>query len=235
MEIVGTEPPSPEQIRDRHDRLLARLRAAAEANGHDPDRLRIVAITKGHSVELVRRASAAGLTILGENRVKEAEPKIEAVPDVEWHLVGQLQSNKERRAVRVFQAIHSVASAEQLARLARRDAEGARRPSLLIQVNVTGEATKSGMSADDAMAAATVAAVREARPVGLMTIAPMGASVEEARGTFARLRHIRDELEQAAGVSMPELSMGMSADAEAAGAEGATMVRIGTAIFGPRA
>ena len=235
MEIVRTEPPVAEQIKDRHDRLLARLRAASEASGYDPDRLRIVGITKGHSVEIVRRAAKAGLTILGENRVQEAERKIEAVPDVEWHLVGQLQSNKERRAVRAFHAIHSVASAEQLTRVAHRSAEEAHRPGFLLQVNVSGEATKSGMVVDEVLAPAMIVAVRETKPVGLMTIAPMGASVDEARAIFASLRRIRDELQQEAGLGLPELSMGMSADAEAAAAEGATMIRIGTAIFGPRA
>lgn len=211
-----------------------RLRAAAEANGHDPDRLRIVAVTKGHPIELVRLAQLAGLTTLGENRVQEAEPKIAAVPDLEWHLVGQLQSNKERRAVRAFHTVHSIASAEQLERVAHRMAEEAHRPSLLIQVNVTGEAAKSGIAIDEALTTATVAAVRGAKPVGLMTIAPMGASVEEARASFGGLRRLRDQIEQAAGVGLPELSMGMSADAEAAAAEGATLVRIGTALFGPR-
>ncbi len=235
MEIVGSELPSAEQIRDRHDRILGRLREAAEANGRDPARLRIVAVTKGHPLELVRRGHAAGLTALGENRLQEAEPKIEAVPDVEWHLIGQLQSNKERRAVRAFQIIHSIASAQQLERVRHRATEEARRPSLLMQVNVSGESTKSGMGAEDVLAPAMIAAAGVAQPVGLMTIAPMGASVPEARAVFAGLRDLRDRLSQAAGLELPELSMGMSADAEAAAAEGATLVRIGTALFGPRA
>jgi hypothetical protein len=235
VEIVGAEPPSATQIRERYDRLLGRLRDAAEANARDPARIRIIAVTKGHSLDVVRSAVDAGLERLGENRVQEAEPKIEAWPAVEWHLIGQLQSNKERRAVRAFRVIHSIASAAQLERMHHRVGEADRRPSLLLQVNVSGEATKAGMHADDVLAPPTVAAVRGAQPVGLMTIAPMGASADEARAVFRRLRHLRDELEQAAGIGMPELSMGMSADAEAAAVEGATLVRIGTAIFGPRA
>ncbi len=235
MEIVGAELPSVVQIRDRHDRLLGRLRAMAEANGHDPDRLRIVAVTKTHPIELVRAALEAGLTAFGENRVQEAVPKIAALPDAEWHLVGHLQSNKERRAVEAFRCIHSVASVEQLERIHHRAADGTRRPSLLVQVNVSDEASKEGMSADEVLAPAMVAAARATNPVGLMTIAPMGASGEEARAVFAALRELRDRLEQAAGIGLPELSMGMTADAEAAAAEGATMVRVGTALFGPRA
>ena len=236
MEIVGSEPPSVEQIRERYDRLLTRLRAAAEASGHDPDRLRIIAVTKGHPVELVRRAVSAGLTMIGENRIQEAEPKIAAAPvECEWHLIGQLQSNKERRAVRAFQTIHSIASAAQLERVWQRAADEPRRPRLLLQVNVSGESTKSGIGAGEVLQPPMFDAVREAQPVGLMTIGPMGASVELARAIFGRLRGLQEELRQATGLELPELSMGMSADAEAAAAEGATLVRIGTALFGPRA
>lgn len=235
MEIVGADPPTAEQIRERHERLLARLRTAAEKNGHDPDRLRIVAITKTHPVEVVRRAVEAGLTRLGENRIQEAEPKIAAVPTAEWHLVGHLQSNKARRAVTSFDAIHSIDGADLLRRVAAIAAEEVRTPRLLLQVNVSGEASKSGMAAEALATPELIAAAREAGIVGLMTIAPMGASVSEARAVFAGLRDLRDRLRQATGLELPELSMGMSADAEAAAAEGATLVRIGTALFGPRA
>ena len=235
MEIVGADPPTAEQIRERHERLLVRLRSAAEANGHDPDRLRIVAITKTHPVEVVRRAVEAGLTRLGENRIQEAEPKIAAVPTAEWHLVGHLQSNKARRAVTSFDAIHSIDGADLLRRVAAIAAEEDRTPRLLLQVNVSGEASKSGMAAEALATPELIAAAREAGIVGLMTIAPMGASVSEARAVFAGLRDLRDRLRQATGLELPELSMGMSADAEAAAAEGATLVRIGTALFGPRA
>ena len=235
MEIVGADPPTAEQIRERHERLLVRLRSAAEANGHDPDRLRIVAITKTHPVEVVRRAVEAGLTRLGENRIQEAEPKIAAVPTAEWHLVGHLQSNKARRAVTSFDAIHSIDGADLLRRVAAIAAEEVRTPRLLLQVNVSGEASKSGMAAEALATPELIAAAREAGIVGLMTIAPMGASVSEARAVFAGLRDLRDRLRQATGLELPELSMGMSADAEAAAAEGATLVRIGTALFGPRA
>ncbi len=233
MEIVGAEPPSVEQIADRHARLLSRLREVAAANGHDPDRLRIVGITKGQPVEVVRGAVRAGLTILGENRVQEAEPKITAEPNVEWHLVCHLQSNQARRAVQGFDAIHSIDDIELMQRVAGIARQEHRSPTLMLQVNVSGEASKSGMTPDAALAAAPV--LGEAGVRGLMTIAPMGASVTEARAIFGALRELRERLEQVAGMGMPELSMGMTADAEAAAAEGATLVRIGTGLFGPRA
>jgi pyridoxal phosphate enzyme (YggS family) len=225
--------PTADEIRERHDRLLARLRAVAEGSGHDPDRLRIVAITKAWPVEVARAAVDAGLTILGESRVQEAEPKIHDLPTAEWHFVGRLQSNKVRRAVRAFQVIHSVDSANLLDQLGRVSGEEGRDPRLLLQVNVTGEAAKGGMTPDELMEFAGDLAGR--RVTGLMTIARIGASSEEARATFRRLRDLRERAVEASGEPLEELSMGMSDDAEAAAAEGATLVRIGTALFGPRA
>jgi hypothetical protein len=221
--------PTADEIRDRHDRLLGQLRAAAEANGHDPERLRIVAVTKGWPLEVARAAIDAGLTMLGESRVQEAEPKITAVPAAEWHLVGRLQSNKARRAASAFEVIHSVDTPKLLRLLAADEAHG---PRLLLQVNVTGEAAKAGMAPDDALAMAP--ALAGVPVIGLMTIARMNATDEEARATFRALRELRDRLAGASGIGLEELSMGMSADAEAAAAEGATLVRIGTALFGPR-
>ncbi len=220
-----------DELRERHARLLARLRTAAERGGHDPARLRIVAVTKTWPIEVAGAAVAAGLTALGENRVQEADPKIAGLPDVEWHLVGHLQSNKARRAASLFRVIHSVDSVELLDRLESTapDVDG---PRLLLQVNVTGEASKGGFPPHAVVPLAGRLADR--RVVGLMTIARMGATPDEARATFGRLRALRDSLEQAAGIGLPELSMGMSDDADAAAAEGATLVRIGTALFGPR-
>jgi PLP dependent protein len=228
----ATEPPAANEIRRRYDQLLASLRAVAEANGHDPDRLRIVAVTKGWPLEVARAAVAAGIGRLGESRLQEAEPKVSALPEAEWHLVGRLQSNKVRRAVRHFALIHSVASASLVAQLARVAGEEGRSPRLLLQVNVTGEPAKAGMTPEDALAMASE--LRGRSVIGLMTIARMDATDEEARTTFRRLRELRDRLEQASGIGLEELSMGMSADAEAAAAEGATLVRIGTALFGAR-
>ena len=223
--------PSAEQIRRRHDALLDRLRAISEAGGHDPARLRIVAVTKAHPIAVARRAIEAGLTRLGESRVQEAEPKIAALPDIEWHFIGRIQSNKARRVIRSFAVIHSVDSVDLLRRLDRRAAEENRRSRVLLQVNVAAEASKAGLAPDGLTA---IVAPTNLDLVGLMTIAPMGASEQEARAVFGRLRELRDRLQEAAGIGLPELSMGMSADAEAAAAEGATLVRIGTALFGHR-
>ncbi len=223
--------PTAGEIRGRHEALLARLRAAAEANAHDPDRLRIVGVTKTHPVELARSAREAGLMALGESRVQEAEPKVAAVPDAEWHFIGRLQSNKARRAVRAFEVIHSVDSLELLDRLDAMAVEEGRVPRVLLQVNVTGEAAKAGFAPEGL---ASVPLPRTVRLVGLMTIARWGASGASAHAAFRALRHLRDDLEQRLGIPLGELSMGMSGDAEPAAAEGATLVRIGTALFGPR-
>jgi hypothetical protein len=231
VEFLPNEPPSVELIRERHERLLERLRRAAEAEGHDPDRLRIVGVTKTHPAALARAALTAGITRLGESRVQEAEPKVDAVPEAEWHFIGRLQSNKARRAVRRFAVIHSLDSLELVDRVDGLAAEEGTAPRVLLQVNVSGESSKAGMAP---AAVATMTMPRTVALVGLMTIAPMGASDEEARAVFARLRALRDELEQRIGHELPELSMGMSADADAAAAEGATLVRIGTLLFGPR-
>ena len=224
--------PGWDELRERHARLLARLREITAENGHDPDGLHIVGVTKTHPVELARAALAAGITRLGESRIQEAEPKVEALPDAEWHFIGRLQGNKARRAVRAFEVIHSVDSVELLARLDRLSAEEGRRPRLLIQVNVAGEARKAGLAPEEL--ARVTEPPRNADLVGLMTIAPMGASEDDARRIFGRLRQLRDELEERLGIGPLELSMGMSADAKPAAAEGATLVRIGTALFGHR-
>jgi PLP dependent protein len=219
-------------LRRRHEHLLARLRVVAAVNGHDADKLRIVGVTKTHPPQLVRHAFEAGITRLGENRVQEAEPKIAAVPDAEWHFVGRLQSNKVRRVVRALEVVHSIDSPELLERLDALSAEEGRVPRILLQVNVSGEASKAGMVPE---VLAEISEPATAKLIGLMTIAPMGATEQEARGAFGKLRELRDRLQDRIGVALPELSMGMSADAEAAAAEGATLVRIGTALFGPRA
>ena len=232
MEIVGADPPTVEQIRERYERILARLRAAAEANGHDPARLRIVAVTKTWPVAVARAALDAGLTRLGESRIQEAEPKVAVLPNAEWHFIGRLQSNKGRRAVRAFAVIHSVDSLDLLRRIGELAAQEDRDIKLLLQLNESGEGAKAGLSPAGLLADAQTMPTDGL--IGLMTIAPMGASLPEARAVFARLRQLRDGLEQVTGIGLPELSMGMSADAEAAAAEGATLVRIGTALFGPR-
>jgi hypothetical protein len=242
MEPIVEPTLTPELIRDRHARLVARLRAVAEEAGQDPDGFRVLAVTKGFGLRLLRAAREAGLAAFGENRVQEALPKVAALPDVEWHLVGRLQSNKVRPALAAFGTIHSVDSLELLRRIERIAHDDDSRERLLLQVNLSGEAAKGGFDADWFAAeagrpgelSAALAEVRHAPVVGLMTMARDGAPVPEARATFGRLRVLRDALQETSGIRLPELSMGMTADADAAVAEGATLVRIGTALFGPR-
>ena len=233
---------TPELIRERHARLLERLRQAAERAGRDPDGFRIVAVTKGFGINAVRLAVQAGLQLFAENRVQEALPKVAAVPAVEWHLIGHLQSNKVRPAVGAFSWVHSVDDLSLLRRVEIIAHDAGRRPELLLQVNLSAEPAKYGFDADwfaDHAEArgelvGTIRELGHARVRGLMTMARAGASGEEARAAFRRLRELRDILETSLGEALPELSMGMTADAEAAVAEGATLVRIGTALFGPR-
>jgi PLP dependent protein len=229
-------------IHARSDAVASHLATAAERAGRDPRGFRIVAVTKGFGVGVVRAGWEAGLRTFGENRVQEALPKVEAFPDAEWHLVGRLQANKVRPAVGAFGTIHSVDSLDLVRRIERIAHDDGRRPRLLLQVNVSADAAKAGFeagwfaaeSARPGELAAALAELRHAAVVGLMTIGPEGAAESDARAVFARLRELRDALQQASGLPLPELSMGMTADAAAAVAEGATLVRIGTAIFGPR-
>lgn len=242
MQPIDDPPPTPELIGARMDALMARLRDAAEAAGRDPDGFRVVAVTKSFGMAVVHDAVEAGLAILGENRVQEAADKVTAFPAVDWHLIGRLQSNKARQALRLFSTIHSVDSVELLRRLDHIAAEERLPARLLLQVNVSGEESKAGFetawmvaqSAGAGQLPRIIDALAAVEVTGLMTIAPLGAAPEEQRRIFARLRELRDELQERTGAALPELSMGMSADAEAAVAEGSTLVRVGTAIFGPR-
>ena len=230
-----------ELIRVRHDQVMTRLRAAAESAGRDPDAFRIVAVTKGFGTNVVRAAVAAGLTMLGENRVQEAADKVEAAPDAEWHMVGQLQSNKVRAALRLFGTIHSVDSVALLQRIDRIAHDDGHAPRVLLQVDMSGRAGRGGFPSDEFEGLASdrsgslvssLGSLVAARPIGLMTIAPLDPG-NEARH-FAHLRELRDRLRDASGMELRELSMGMTADADAAVREGATLVRVGTALFGPR-
>src|SRR6266568_1070538 len=228
MQFIAESEITPALIARRIERVTATLHAAAERAGRDPDGFAIVGVTKSFPVEVCRMAVAAGLTRLAENRVQEALPKIDAVTGgIEWHLIGRLQSNKARKAVAAFDAIHSVDSLELLSKLEAAAYDSGRRPALLLQVNVTGEPAKAGFDAGwfEAQAraggdlVAALRSTRQARVSGLMTMAEFGVVEEGARATFRRLRELRDVLQETAGQPLPELSMGMTADAEAAVAE----------------
>ena len=218
------------------DAIRVRIAGAAARAGRDPATVRLVAVTKGIDVDRINEAIAGGVEDIGENRVQEAVRKHPAVrPGVRWHMVGHLQTNKARRAAELFHVVHSVDSA----RVGEALSSG--RPTQLgplqamVEVDLTGIPGRSGV-APVALAGviAAVGALPGIQLTGLMTIAPAVAEPGAARPWFAELRRHRDELEQALGVPLPELSMGMSEDFEVAVEEGATLVRIGRAIFGPR-
>ena len=227
-------------ISARADEVRARLDRAAARVDRDPSTIRIVAVTKQFPVSHTRAVVTVGLLNVGENRVQEGLQKIEATPDIEitWHLIGHLQSNKVRRAAAAFDWIHTVDSVGLLERLDRSAGEAGTNPILLVQINLGQEAQKSGARTDDAPAIFEAAARCEhARVRGLMTMPPWSKDPTAARPFFRELRELRDRL-RSSGVdpnALRELSMGMSRDLEIAIEEGATIVRVGTGLFGPRA
>lgn len=212
------------------------LAHAARRSGRDAASVRLVAAVKTVPAEVVAEAVALGIEDLAENRVQEAERKISVVGRnaARWHLVGHLQRNKAGRAARLFDRIHGLDSralAESLSRLV--EGTGRLLP-VMIEVNVSGVASQFGVApAEVGLLAAATAALPGLALDGLMTVGAPG-SAAESRRTFAALRELRDEVEQDRGLRLPELSMGMSGDFEIAVEEGSTMVRIGTALFGPR-
>ncbi|HSE02707.1 MAG TPA: YggS family pyridoxal phosphate-dependent enzyme, partial [Methylomirabilota bacterium] len=219
-----------EAIAARWDALRARIAQAAAAAGRDPAAIRVVAVTKGFGIEIVRAAVAIGLHTFGENRVQEAEPKIAAAPDAEWHLVGHLQRNKAKFVPGRFAVVHSVDSVDLARELDRRAAAAGARVRVLLQVNVAGEEQKNGCEPADAPALAR--AVRDCGALaleGLMTLAPFTDDVTRQRATFRGLRELRDRISEE-GQWLPTLSMGMSGDYASAVAEGATLIRLGTAL-----
>ncbi|MDE2980724.1 MAG: YggS family pyridoxal phosphate-dependent enzyme [Gemmatimonadota bacterium] len=224
-------------IRARLPRVLDRIAAAAERSGRDPAEVRIVAVTKGHAACAVEAVAEAGLRDIGENRVDELERKRAVLNDlaVNWHMIGHVQRRKAGPAARLAGLVHSVDSlrlAEKLSRLG--EAEG-RRVTVLVQLNVSGEATKGGFpEAEGLDAVATVAALGGLRVLGLMTMAPFVADEAVLRSTFRKTRAVMEAAAGTPGVEGRELSMGMSNDYEIAVEEGSTMVRLGTTLLGER-
>lgn len=216
-----------------------RLRQAALGANRAPDDVRLVAVSKTFGLEHVKAAVEAGQRDFGENRVQEALQKIDGSADstIRWHLIGTLQSNKVRKAISRFSAIHSVDSLRLLDAIDAAATAAGVSPELLVQVDLAGEATKHGAPPAEAVEIVkAMARCRSARGVGLMTIPPFFDDPEGARPYFAQLRNLRDTL-LTGGIEpslLRELSMGMSHDYHIAVQEGATMVRIGTAIFGAR-
>jgi len=214
----------------------ARIVAAAERAGRDPDGVLLVAVTKTFSAGAARAAYELGLRDLGESRVQEAAAKAAELPDdVRWHLIGHLQTNKVSRAAPLFSVVHSVDSQRVAAGLADRRPEELPALDVLVEVELTGIAGHTGVASAEAEGVVrAVLALPRLRLRGLMTMAPPVAEPEQTRPTFQRLRTLRDDLQQRLGVALPELSMGMSHDFEVAVEEGATIVRLGRTLFGER-
>lgn len=224
-------------MEERYRAVVERIASAAERVGRDPASVRLIGVTKGRDAALVREAVAAGLRELGENRVQEAVAKIEAIgPGPIWHLVGHLQRNKAKLAVQRFQVIHSLDSLRIAEAVDRAAGEYGRRVPVLIEVNITGESTKYGLAPGEvAGLVERVLACSFIEPIGLMTVAPLAKDPEAVRPVFRELRELRDRLRDGvAGEAFRELSMGMTDDFEVAIEEGATMVRLGRALFGDR-
>ncbi len=228
-----------EHIPQRLARIRDRIADAAGRAGRKPDDVRLIAVSKTHPIDAVRAAADAGQVDFGENKVQEALQKIALAADTKlrWHLIGHLQSNKARKAAAAVGVIHAIDSVDLLKRVDQAAGEAGRTVDVLIQVDLALEDSKHGAGVADVPAIVNAAlGCSSARLIGLMLLPPLASDPEDARPWFARLRGLRDELLDT-GVPAPqlrELSMGMSHDFEVAIAEGATMVRVGTAIFGER-
>lgn len=228
-----------EHIPGRLAEVRDRIADAAGRAGRQPDDVRLIAVSKTHPIDAVRAAADAGQLDFGENKVQEALQKIALSSDtrLRWHLVGHLQSNKAKKAAVAVQSIHAIDSVDLLQKVDQAAAAGGHSLDVLVQVDLALEDTKHGAAVDEVPRIfAAAVGCQSARLVGLMLLPPLAENPEDARPWFARLRALRDEL-GASGVPaarLRELSMGMSHDFAVAIEEGATMVRVGTAIFGAR-
>jgi pyridoxal phosphate enzyme (YggS family) len=225
-----------DQIRKNLEEIKWRLADAARRAGRDPAEVRLVAVSKTVDLERLGQAVAAGQTLFGENYVQEAKTKIASLgPGLTWHFIGHLQSNKAKIAVELFDLIHSVDRASLAQALEQAAARRDKTQDILLQVNLAGEASKSGTTPEHAQdLLSEISKMPHLRVMGLMTMPPWFDDPERVRPYFRALRELRDRLRGLPAADLPELSMGMTGDFEAAVSEGATLVRIGTAIFGQR-
>ncbi|MDD5727766.1 MAG: YggS family pyridoxal phosphate-dependent enzyme [Victivallales bacterium] len=223
-------------IKEKLIAVRTRIAAAARRAGRDHAEIKLIAVSKTFPPEVNREAYAAGQRCFGENKVQDLAMKTAVLPeDIEWHMIGHLQSNKAKAAVEKAACIHTVDSVKLLRRLDRIAGESGRSPAVLLEINISGEESKFGADAEAVgELAEAVRACTNIRVCGLMTMAPFGAAEKELRYIFSSLRKLRDRLQEKYRLKLPELSMGMSDDFEIAVEEGATMVRVGSAIFGRR-
>jgi pyridoxal phosphate enzyme (YggS family) len=222
------------RLRENVDSVRVRIREAAQRAGRNPNEITLVTVTKRSSVEVVKAVTKLGLNDLGENYPQDLWKKVEVVadPTVRWHLIGHLQGNKAKRTLPLVRMIHAVDSLKLLQTLDRLAVELAERPPVCLQVNCSAEVTKHGWSpAGILLDAEAIVGCKRIAIVGLMTMAALEGDADAARPAFIELRETRDRLRSKTDLALPELSMGMTHDFEVAIAEGATLVRIGTALF----
>jgi PLP dependent protein len=217
--------------------IRLRIKAACDHSDREPNSLTLLAVTKTQPPEIVNAAAELGLLVFGENKVQEAKAKIPLCSGkLRWHFIGHLQSNKCRDAVQLFQMIQSVDSLSLAREINKRAEEAARAMPVLLEVNLAGEASKFGYQPQALLAELSqISSLPRIEVQGLMTVPPWTPDAENSRHHFRQLRELKMECEQILGAPLPHLSMGMSGDFEVAIEEGATMVRIGTALFGQRA
>jgi pyridoxal phosphate enzyme (YggS family) len=232
-------PLSQDEISERRAAALRSIAWAAEKSGRNAQEIALLAVTKGQSAEVVRRAARAGCSLFGENRVAEAAEKIQAVkaefPDLTWKLIGPLQTNKAALALQCFAMVESVDRQRLAERLERLLEASSRRLPVLAEVNLAGESTKSGATPEDVPALVqAIDACPHLLCRGLMAVPPFDPEPERSRPWFQKLRQLRDRVALSLGRELPEISAGMSHDFSVAVEEGATEVRLGTALFGPR-
>jgi PLP dependent protein len=223
-------------VAENLDSIQQRIRAACERAGRAADSVTLLAVTKGQSPDAVSEAGRLGLTHFGENKIQEAKAKIPLCSGkLRWHFIGHLQTNKCREAVEFFEMIQSVDSLHVAQEISKRaDLDGKTMP-ILLEVNLAGEASKFGYRPEALIAELNqINSLPRLEVHGLMTVPPWTSNAENVRPVFRQLRELKERAEQVLGAPLPQLSMGMSGDFEVAIEEGATIVRIGTALFGPR-
>lgn len=218
------------------ERVCGQIAGSAQKCGRAPDEIQLVAVSKTHEAEKVRAAFDAGQEIFGESKVQEARAKIPLLPSaVRWHFIGRLQKNKVRHALPLFELFHGVDSLELAENMNRIAEEEGLRPRILLEVNVAGEGSKIGFAPEQLRSQfEQINSLGRITVDGLMAIPPLAEEAEASRKYFVVLRELRDQLEKEFALQLPQLSMGMSNDFTIAIEEGATLVRVGTAIFGPR-